>query len=481
MTRVVTVGKGCTINPLKVSAPLGAALAYMGVDGAMPLFHGAQGCTAFAVVMLVRHFREAAPFQTTALDELTTILGGSDNLEEALQTLHGRAAPQLIGICTTALTETRGEDMVGDLRGILGRHPEWGGMAVVLANTPDYLGGLEQGWAAATAALVEALAVPVAGPRNPHRLNILAGSHLTPADGEALHDLVAAFGASAVILPDLSRSLDGHLPDRYTPTSLGGTPVAAIRSMGDAVATLALGEHMRPAAERLERKTGVPTRVIDRLMGLEGSDRLVAAIAEATGLPVPERVRRSRSRLVDTMLDAHFWFGGKRAAVAAEPDLLLSLSALLCELGCRIAPAVTTVNSRALDGVTAETVVIGDLDDFERLAPGADVLITHSHGRQAAARLNLPLLRIGFPIFDRLGATQRRTIGYRGSQALIFELANLWLAAADHTAADDAADAPAADAPRADVRESDHVPVPVHVQRRDGVRDRAVATAAAVD
>ena len=72
--------KACSVNPLKMSAPIGAALAFLGLDKCMPLMHGSQGCTAFGLVLFVRHFRETIPLQTTAMNEVTTILGGLDNL-----------------------------------------------------------------------------------------------------------------------------------------------------------------------------------------------------------------------------------------------------------------------------------------------------------------------------------------------------------------------------------------------------------------
>jgi nitrogenase molybdenum-iron protein alpha/beta subunit len=74
-TKVVARRKAVAVNPLKQSQPLGAALAYLGVKGIMPLFHGSQGCTAFAKVMLVRHFREAIPLSTTAMTEVIDDLG----------------------------------------------------------------------------------------------------------------------------------------------------------------------------------------------------------------------------------------------------------------------------------------------------------------------------------------------------------------------------------------------------------------------
>jgi nitrogenase molybdenum-iron protein NifN len=64
-------------------------------------------------------------------------------------------------------------------------------------------------------------------------------------------------------------------------------------------------------------------------------------------------------------------------------------------------------------------------------------LVTHSHGRQAAERLNKPLLRIGFPVFDRVGNAHRCQVGYRGTMALIYEIANLMIEQIGHHHATD--------------------------------------------
>jgi nitrogenase molybdenum-iron protein NifN len=119
MAKLVHPRRALSTNPLKSSAPLGAALAYLGIEGAIPLFHGSQGCTAFAMVHLVRHFKEAVPLQTTAMNEVSTILGGADQIEEAIENLRKKSAPKFIGIASTALTETRGEDVPGELREII--------------------------------------------------------------------------------------------------------------------------------------------------------------------------------------------------------------------------------------------------------------------------------------------------------------------------------------------------------------------------
>lgn len=425
MTRIVHSGKSCSTNPLKHSAPLGGALAFMGLDGCMPLLHGSQGCTAFALVLMVRHYRESIPLQTTAMNEVSTVLGGLDNLEQALLNIRERAHPKVIGILTTGLTETRGEDFKGDLRIIRDRRPELADTALVLASTPDFSGGLQEGWGKAVTAMVEQLVEPPLGKRDPGQVNVLAPSHFTPGDVEELRDIIEAFGLRPIVLPDISLSLDGHVPDRWVGATLGGTSLEEIRAMGRSVLTLTVGEHMRWAAEALHRKTGVPFRLFDRLSGLHSCDDLISALAEVSGRPVPTRLRRQRSRLVDALLDGHFVFNGKRAAVAAEPDHLLALTSWLAEMGVEIAAAITTNHLPMLANVPAAEVLIGDLGDLEERAGGCDLLVTHAHGRQAAEHLGIPLFRVGFPIFDRLGAAQQVSIGYRGTCRLIIEVANL--------------------------------------------------------
>jgi len=153
----------------------------------------------------------------------------------------------------------------------------------------------------------------------------------------------------------------------------------------------------------------------------------VASLMEISGRAAPPRVVRQRSQLVDAMLDGHFWFGGAKLAVAADPDLLLALTTLFTSLGAEISTAVTSTHgSAALPQVPCAEVLVGDLSDLEEQLEEttADLVLTHSHGRAASARLGVPLLRVGFPIFDRLGHQHYRIVGYRGTRDLLYRVAN---------------------------------------------------------
>jgi nitrogenase molybdenum-iron protein NifN len=435
MATVTRSRKSCTVNPLKMSQPIGGALAFLGLNKCMPVLHGSQGCTAFGLVLFVRHFREAIPLQTTAMNEATTIMGGFDNIEQAILNIHKRAQPEIIGICSTGLTETKGDDVSGYIKLIRARHPELADVAIVYVSTPDYKEAFQDGWSKAVAHIITELAEPAAE-KHPKRINILPGSHLMPGDIEELREIVGAFGFETNVLPDLSGSLDGHVPDDFSPTTIGGTSLKDIQTIGAAAFTIAIGEQMRAACEALQAKAGVSYELFDRLTGLEPNDRLIALLARLSGRSVPHKYRRQRSQLVDAMLDGHFFFGGKKIALGAEPDLVWSIGSWLAEMGAELTAVVTTTESPLLERMPAEVVVIGDLEDLERRARGCDLLITHAHGRQMAERLGLPFVRMGLPMFDRLGAAHRCTVGYRGSRDLIFEIGNVFLANEHHNTPD---------------------------------------------
>ncbi len=420
--------KVLTTNPLKHSAPLGGALAFLGLDRCVPVLHGAQGCASFAVALLTRHFREPVPIQTTALTELAAILGGEDHLAAALTNVAAKRRPDLIGLLTTGLTETRGDDVAGLLVDFRAGGPRDLGIPVVAVSTPDFAGGLQEGYAAVVERLVAEFPAP-AGVRVPGRVNLLAGPGLSPLDVEEVREMVETFGLRAVVLPDLSGSLDGHLAPEWSPVTTGGTSVADLADLGGSQATLVVGASLAHAGRMLEESHGVPCLIYPSLTGLEETDRFLADLSRLSGRPVPERQRRWRARLADGMLDAHFVLGGRRVALALEPDLIHAVAGFLAGMGAEIVAAVAPTKSPLLERLPCREVMVGDFGDLEDAVGvgGADLLLASSHGALTAKRLGIPHLSLGFPVFDRLGAQQQLTVGYRGSLSLLFTVANRFL------------------------------------------------------
>ena len=431
MAEIIHSKKALAVNPLKVSQPVGASLAFLGLARSLPLMHGSQGCTAFGKVFFVRHFREPIPLQTTAMDQVSTIMSADDNIIEALRTLSDKSKPDIIGLVTTGLSETQGTDIHRAVRDFREKYPEYAGVGVVAINTPDYLGCLESGYALAIEGVINTLvpASTCAGKR-PKQVNVLASGMLTPGDIEAIREWVEAFDLRAVVLPDIGDSLDGHLIEAETSSlTIGGTPRVEIESMGESVATLVVGPSLNKAADLLKGRTGVPDYRFEGLMGLDDCDAFTQALAEISGNPVPARIERQRAQLQDAMVDSHFMLGFARIALAADPDLLGQQVRFLTGMGAEIVAAVSPHKHESLAGLPIPKVVIGDLEDMEKEARAGDaqLVMSNSHAAETASRLGLPLMRAGFPQYDLVGGYARTWVGYRGSRQALFDIANLML------------------------------------------------------
>jgi nitrogenase molybdenum-iron protein NifN len=404
------------------------------------MLHGSQGCTAFGKVFFVRHFREPIPLQTTAMDQVSSIMSADENVIQGLKAVCEKSKPALIGLPTTGLSETQGSDIKRLVKQFYVEHPEFAHIPIVPVNTPDFTGCLESGYALAVKAIIETLLPASAlsedregqgkgtvGKRK-KQVNVLAGSFLTPGDVEHLKEIIEAFGLRPLVLPDIGDSLDGHLTEsESSPLTVGGTPVSDICTMGESIATLVLGNSLNEAADLLKHQTAVPDYRFDSLMGLDAMDSFVAALAEISGKPVPEKIERQRAQLQDAMVDSHFMLGFARIAIAADADLLFGFSKLVTGVGCEVVAAVAPARAAILQNVAAAQVGIGDLEDLEIAARknGAQLIISNSHAAETARRLGIPLLRAGFPQYDLIGGYQRLWVGYRGTRQALFDLANM--------------------------------------------------------
>ncbi len=426
-SRVKVSTKAATVNPQKNSPALGATMAYLGIDNMLGLLHGAQGCSTFIRLQLSRHYKESIALNATAMSEDTAIFGGWDNLKKGIGRVIEKFHPEVVGVMTSGLTETMGDDVQSAIVHFRQEHPEVAHIPIIHAATPDYCGSLQEGYAAAVEAIVFTL--PEGGDTVADQVNFLPGAHLTPADVEELKELIESFGLTVLTIPDISNAMDGHIDDVVSPLSTGGIPVSEIRKGGRSVATLYVGDSLAKAALKLKDKFGIPAYGFTSLTGLAETDRFMEALSAISGRPIPEKHRRWRSRLMDAMVDSHYQFGTKKVAIALESDNLKTLTRFLAGMGCDIQAALSATRTRGLDALPCGNVFVGDLEDLEEAAKGADLIVANSNGRQAAAKLKIGAhLRAGLPVFDRLGAHQKMWAGYRGTLNLVFETANLFQA-----------------------------------------------------
>jgi nitrogenase molybdenum-iron protein NifN len=336
------------------------------------------------------------------------------------------------------LAETIGDDVAYYLRQIAAEAseplPE-----LVHVSTPSYAGTHVEGFHATVVALVETLAKP--GPRH-DAINVLPGM-ISPADLRYLKELLNDFGLEPIMLPDYSSTLDGPIWNEYQRIPSGGTPIEAIRRMGSARATIEFGstwDRSHTAGALLEERFGIPRYELPMPMGVTQTDRLTEVLRELAGRPMPAIHEDDRGRLIDSYVDAHKYVFGKRAVVYGEQDLVVGLASLLAEIG--IVPALCASGGRS--GCLREQIVVlepdlhdditaiegADFSEIEAHATGQnfDLAVGNSKGYGFSRKMQIPLVRVGFPIHDRVDGPRLLHIGYRGAQQLFDRIVNAVIA-----------------------------------------------------
>jgi nitrogenase molybdenum-iron protein NifN len=421
-------------NTCKLCAPLGACLAFRGVEGTVPLLHGSQGCATYIRRYLISHYKEPIDIASSNFDEAAAVYGGRDNLRSALENVIRQYHPKCVGIATTCLAETIGDDVRMYLREVReALSPD--APELIHVSTPAYAGTHAEGFRAALRAIVESLAED--GPRH-DAVNVLCGM-ASPADLRYVKAVFRDFGLEPILLPDYSDTLDAPAWAEYRVIPPGGTPLADIRRMGSARATVefaAPAPRETTAGALLEERFQVPCHRLPLPLGVVETDGLFDLLATLSGHPVPAEHRDQRGRLIDSYVDAHKYVFGKRAIVYGEPDLVAGMASLLHEIG--MIPALCATGSQkaglaekiasATETPDAELRVMegADFAEIEEVAStvSADLVIGSSKGYRLARALGVPLVRVGFPIHDRIDGPRLLHLGYGGAQQLFDRITN---------------------------------------------------------
>ncbi|MBI5230920.1 MAG: hypothetical protein HY876_02020, partial [Coriobacteriales bacterium] len=403
---------GC-IDPLKNAPSEGAIWALQGVHRALPVHHGAQGCSFLGKVLAIRHANEPIALGTTKLFTEDVVLGSEDAAVKAVRSIAQGTRPDVVALVSGALAEVKGDDTDAVVRALRAEI----GDDVLGVHVPDYTGGFEDGYAVAVAALVE-LAEPC-DHTDPWRVTVLAGAHLTPGDVDWLRETVESFGLQPVMLPDLG-ALDGSRRG-VSAMAEGGITISEIRALGRSSHTIVIGASLEPIARRLSERFGTPFTSMEAAHGLAATDRLLATLTLLSGGAVPPRFERQRRVLVDAMRDAHLELSGSRVTLALEPDHALSLSALYDEIAADVVAVVPTSPPHARR-IAASEVVVGD---FASTPDDTALLVASSRAARTAGTIGASHVVAGFPVLDRYGAARIVTLGYQGATELIDTSANL--------------------------------------------------------
>jgi len=430
-----------TTNACKLCKPLGACLAFKGIEGTVPYLHGSQGCATYMRRYIISHYNEPIDIASSSLSEKHAVYGGGPNLKLGLTNVANKYQPQMIGIATTCLTETIGDDVSMFLREYAQDTDDCEALPdFVNVSTPSYSGTHMEGF---HGAIYEIIKQRAKGGPKATTVNLLPG-FVSSADYRLLKEIMADFELDYTILPDLSETMDGPAMLEYEKIASGGTPLSAIKAMGRSRATIELGRTLgktETGGKRLEKAFSIPDHQLGMPIGIEETDRFFNLLSELSNHPVPKKYQLERGRLVDAYVDGHKYIFGKKAIIYGEEDLVVGMSGFLAEIGIfpilcasggtsgRLAEAIHEVTA----GILPEQPQVHEGMDFFEIsemaeALGPDLFIGHSKGYPLARKLNIPLIRIGFPIHDRVGGQRILHLGYSGAQQLFDTITNAIIA-----------------------------------------------------
>lgn len=424
-------------NPCNMCMPMGGIIPFKGVEKSMVIIHGSQGCSTYMRRHIAEHFNEPIDVASSSLNEKGTIYGGEKNLKQGLDNLIKAYSPRVIGILTTCLAETIGEDTERMAAGYLLER----GIAdipLITVPTPGYGGTHSEGYWLTVKKITAGLARKT--PRH-SGINVIV-PNISPADIREIKRMLHLTGVNFTLLPDFSDTLDRPFVRPYKKIPDGGTSPEDISRMPGAAATIQMGVtaagEMSPG-KYLEKEYGVPLFNIPIPMGIENTDLFLDILGRINGRAVPESLVQERGRLLDCMIDSHKHNSRGKSVIFGDPELVYAVFSTCMENG--IYPAVVAAGGKAQGLVDLLGGRISDLPgkcsilsetDFinirkESVRLGANIAIGHSDGRYLTEREGIPLVRVGFPIHDRIGGQRLLSVGYTGTAMFLDRVTNTLL------------------------------------------------------
>ncbi|AOV16376.1 nitrogenase molybdenum-iron protein subunit beta [Acidihalobacter aeolianus] len=444
-----------TVNPAKACQPLGAVLCALGYEKTMPYVHGSQGCVAYFRTYFNRHFKEPIACVSDSMTEDAAVFGGQKNMFDGLENAKALYKPDMIAVSTTCMAEVIGDDLNAFINNSKkeGHIPQE--YPVPFAHTPSFVGSHTTGWDNMQEGILRYFTLNYMEDKqvgSNGKLNVVPGFETYLGNFRVIKRMLGEMGVETTMLSDPTEVLDTPADGKFRMYA-GGTTMDEVKDAPNAFDTVFLQPWQSEKSKKFVQNTWkheVPKLNIP--MGLEWTDEFLMKVSEITGKPIPESLTKERGRLVDMITDSHAWLHGKRYALYGDPDFVMGMTKLLLELGAEpIHILANNANKRwkkAMDKILADSpygkgceVHNGrDLWHLRSLVftDKPDFLIGNSYGKfiqrdtvHKGEEFEVPLIRFGFPIFDRHHLHRDTTLGYEGAMHVLKTLVNEVLARLD--------------------------------------------------
>jgi nitrogenase molybdenum-iron protein beta chain len=431
-----------TINPAKACQPLGAVFASLGFEGTLPFVHGSQGCVAYYRSHFSRHFKEPTSAVSSSMTEDAAVFGGLNNLIDGMANAYSLYKPKMIAVSTTCMAEVIGDDLNAYIKGAKEKKSIPMDFDVPFAHTPAFVGSHVTGYDNVMKGIIEHFWNGKAGTvpkleRQPNgKLNFIGGfDGYTVGNMREIKRLFDLMGVEYTILGDNSDVWDTPGDGKFRMYD-GGTTLEDAANAIHANATISMQEFCTEKTLDLIEAQGQEVIAFNHPIGVEGTDRFLMEVARLTGKAIPDSIAKERGRLVDAIADSNTHIHGKKFALYGDPDLTLGLAAFLLELGAEPTHILSTNGGKEWEqkvqvllagspfGKGCHVYAGKDLWHMRSLlfTEPVDFLIGNTYGKFLERDTKTPLIRIGFPIFDRHHHHRYPVWGYQGGLNVLVKI-----------------------------------------------------------
>jgi nitrogenase molybdenum-iron protein beta chain len=428
-----------TINPAKACQPLGAVFAAVGFEGTLPFVHGSQGCVSYYRSHFSRHFKEPSSCVSSSMTEDAAVFGGLNNMIDGLANAYQMYKPKMIAVSTTCMAEVIGDDLNAYIKNAKEKGSVPANFDVPFAHTPAFVGSHITGYDNVMKGIVEhfwggkAGTVPVPERTPNGKINFIGGfDGYTVGNLREIKRLLDLMGVEHTILSDTSDVWDTPTDGEFRMYD-GGTTLEEAADSLHAKATVSMQEYCSEKTLNYIKSKGQEVVSFNHPVGVAATDKFLMEISRLAGKPIPESLRKERGRLVDAIADSSAHIHGKKFALYGDPDLMLGLAGFLLELGAEPVHILSTNGGRSwLEKVNAllasspfgancHAYAGKDLWHMRSLlfTEPVDFLIGNTYGKYLERDTKTPLIRIGFPIFDRHHHHRYPVWGYQGAMNVL--------------------------------------------------------------
>ncbi|AXX93198.1 nitrogenase molybdenum-iron protein subunit beta [Malaciobacter molluscorum LMG 25693] len=428
-----------TINPAKACQPLGAVMVGLGFENTMPYVHGSHGCVAYFRTYFTRHFKEPTPCVSDSMSESAAVFGGLANMKDGLRNCNALYKPDMIAVSTTCMAEVIGDDLNAFVTGAREyAQGELDNVEIPYAHTPSFVGSHITGYDNMMKATLEQL--------NPsrtekvldeERINIIPGFEPYLGSLREIKNISKMFSDKIIMIGDHEEQWDTGAGEYKL--YAGGTKIEDAKTAINAKATISLQKYSTVLTAKTIKNKWKQDYVTCNPIGLSGTDAFVMKLSELTNKEVPNELKNQRAKLVDAMQDSYSYMHGKKFAIWGDPDFLLGMVSFLIEMGS--IPTHIVCHNAPRKGWEDDMKTILDKSNRKEecnIWPGKDLwalrsllftepvdfMIGNVYGKELYRDTKIPLIRIGFPIFDRHHLHRYSISGYEGGINLLTWITN---------------------------------------------------------